>query len=50
MNTNFVLEDVVVRNNYHEIRKNKTARKVLFNLNKDFLELLTLKNLTNDDW
>ncbi|TXD50259.1 MULTISPECIES: hypothetical protein [unclassified Polaribacter] len=50
MNTNSALEDITVRNNYHEIRKNNTARKTLSNLNKDFLKILTLKINKNEDW
>ena len=48
--SNFVLEDIVVRDNSHEIRKNSTARKTLFNLNKDFVELLNLKAKVKNDW
>jgi len=50
MNTNFILEDITVRNNYHEIRKNNTARKTLSKLNKDFIEILTLKTNKKEDW
>lgn len=50
MNTNFVLEDIVVRNNHHEIRKNKTAQKVLTNLQNDFIELLSVKTVKKDNW
>jgi hypothetical protein len=50
MNTSFSIEDMAVRNNYHEIRRNNTARKVLTNLNSDLLNLLTLKENKNEDW
>ena len=49
MNTNFVLEDIVVRNNHNEIRKNKTARKTLERLNKDFINLLKNKTEKKKD-
>ncbi|UAM97771.1 hypothetical protein K8354_15970 [Polaribacter litorisediminis] len=49
-NNSFSIEDIAVRNNYHEIRKNNTARKVLTNLNNDLLNLLTLKENKNEDW
>ncbi|MFC4268354.1 hypothetical protein [Polaribacter marinivivus] len=50
MNTNFTLEDIVVRNKHHEIRKNKTARKVLTNLNNDLLSIFNFKIKENKGW
>lgn len=50
METNFVLEDITVRNKHHEIRKNNTARKTLTRLNKDFIEVLTLRIKKKEDW
>jgi len=50
MNTNYVLEDISVRDNHHEIRKNKTARRVLLRLNKDFIKMLKLQLVKKDNW
>lgn len=50
IDNSYSIEDISVRDNYHEIRKNKTARKVLANLNKDLLNLLSFKENKNEDW
>ncbi|AQS93883.1 hypothetical protein BXQ17_07350 [Polaribacter sp. BM10] len=50
INNSYRIEDVCVRDNYPEIRKNKTARRVLTNLNNDLLNLLSLKKSKNEDW
>lgn len=50
MNTNFTLEDIVVRDNHNEIRQNKTAQKVLTNLQNDFIKLLLIKEFKKEDW
>lgn len=46
----YPLEELTVRNNHHEIRKNKTARRVLSNINKDLIQIFTIKPIKKDDW
>ena len=50
INHSYSLEEMVVRNAKHEIRKNRNSRKMLSNFNKDLINLLTLKSEKKEDW
>ncbi|MCI2228978.1 hypothetical protein MC378_07350 [Polaribacter sp. MSW13] len=50
VNKSYTLEELAVRHNYNQIRKNKNARKMLSTFNSDFHKYLKLFKNNQDNW